>query len=123
MEVANFQYQLCHIRTFRLYFNSPRYVVQRVKAAVRPLLPLVHSTALALVLALALLRGEQGEGLVWTEQELERKVASSSVQRAPVQVERVERVERVVRVVRGARGARVELEMPTWIPMMVDVEA
>lgn len=118
MEVANFQYQLCHIRTFRLYFNSPRYVVQRVKAAVRPLLPLVHSTALAL--ALALLRGEQGEGLVWTEQELERKVASSSVQRAPVQVVRVERVERVVR---GARGARVELEMPTWIRMMVDVEA
>lgn len=94
-----------------------RYVVQRVKAAVRPLLPLVHSTALALVLALALLRGEQGEGLVWTGQELERKVASSSVQRAPVQVVRVERVER------GARGARVELEMPTWIRMMVDVEA
>lgn len=55
--------------------------------------------------------------MVWTGQELERKVASSSVQRAPVQVVRVERVER------GARGARVELEMPTWIRMMVDVEA
>lgn len=58
--------------------------------------------------------------MVWTGQELERKVASSSVQRAPVQVVQVERV---VRGARGARGARVELEMPTWIPMMVDVEA
>lgn len=92
-----------------IVFYSPRYVVRQVKAAVRPLLPLVHSTplalALALVLVLALLRGEQGEGLVWTEQELELKVASSSVQRAPVQ------------------AVRVELEMPTWIPTMVDVEA
>lgn len=114
MEVASFQCQLCHIRL--IVFYSPRYVVQRVKAAVRPLLPLVHSTALALALVpvLALLRGEQGEGLVWTGRELELKVASSSVQRAPVQAERV---------VLGARGARVELEMPTWIPMMVDVEA
>lgn len=93
-----------------IVFYSPRYVVRQVKAAVRPLLPLVHNTplALALVLVLALLRGEQGEGLVWTEQELELKVASSSVQRAPVQ---------------AVRGARVELEMPTWIPTMVDVEA
>lgn len=100
-----------------IVFYSPRYVVRQVKAAVRPLLPLVHSIplalalALALVLVLALLRGEQGEGLVWTEQELELKAASSSVQRAPVQAVRV------------VRGARVELEMPTWIPTMVDVEA
>lgn len=96
-----------------IVFYSPRYVVRQVKAAVRPLLPLVHNTplALALVLVLALLRGEQGEGLVWTEQELELKVASSSVQRAPVQA------------VQAVLGARVELEMPTWIPTMVDVEA
>lgn len=99
-----------------IVFYSPRYVVRQVKAAVRPLLPLVHNTplALALVLVLALLRGEQGEGLVWTEQELELKVASSSVQRAPVQA---------VRGALGARAVRVELEMPTWIPTMVDVEA
>lgn len=95
-----------------IVFYSPRYVVRQVKAAVRPLLPLVHSIPLALalvlvlVLVLALLRGEQGEGLVWTEQEQELKVASSSVQ-----------------AVRVVRGARVELEMPTWIPTMVDVEA
>lgn len=103
MEVAGFQCQLCHIRL--IVFYSPRYVVRRVKAAVRPLLLLVHSTALALALALvlALLRGE-----------LELKVASSSVQRAPVQAGRVARV---------VRGARVELEMPTWISMMVDAEA
>lgn len=49
--------------------------------------------------------------MVWTEQELELKVASSSVQRAPVQA------------VQAVLGARVELEMPTWIPTMVDVEA
>lgn len=121
VEVASFQcQQLCHIRL--IVFYSPRYVVQRVKAAVRPLLPLVHSTALALalVLVLALLRGEQGEGLVWTGQELELelKVVSSFVQRVqPVQAGQVGREAQVV------RAERVELEMPTWIPTMVDVEA
>lgn len=95
-----------------IVFYSPRHVVQRVKAAVRAL-PLVHSSALVPVLVLALvpvlvpvpavLLGEQGGVLVWTGREL--KVASSSVQRAPVP------------------GARVELEMPTWIRMMVDVAA
>lgn len=70
-------------------------------------LPLVHSTALVPALVLvpvpAVLLGEQGGVLVWTGREL--KVASSSVQQAPVP------------------GARVELEMPTWIRMMVDVAA
>lgn len=125
MEVASFQcQQLCHIRL--IVFYSPRYVVQRVKAAVRPLLPLVHSTALALalvlvlvlVLVLALLRGEQGEGLVWTGQELELKVVSSFVQRVPVV-----RAGQVGREAQVVRAERVELEMPTWIPTMVDVEA
>lgn len=119
MEVASFQcQQLCHIRL--IVFYSPRYVVQRVKAAVRPLLPLVHSTALALalVLVLALLRGEQGKGLVWTGQELELKVVSSFVQRVPVV-----RAGQVGREAQVVRAERVELEMPTWIPTMVDVEA
>lgn len=119
VEVASFQcQQLCHIRL--IVFYSPRYVVQRVKAAVRPLLPLVHSTALALalVLVLALLRGEQGEGLVWTGQELELKVVSSFVQRVPVV-----RAGQVGREAQVGRAERVELEMPTWIPTMVDVEA
>lgn len=119
VEVASFQcQQLCHIRL--IVFYSPRYVVQRVKAAVRPLLPLVHSTALALalVLVLALLRGEQGEGLVWTGQELELKVVSSFVQRVPVV-----RAGQVGREAQVVRAERVELEMPTWIPTMVDVEA
>lgn len=121
VEVASFQcQQLCHIRL--IVFYSPRYVVQLVKAAVRPLLPLVHSTALALalvlVLVLALLRGEQGEGLVWTGQELELKVVSSFVQRVPVV-----RAGQVGREAQVGRAERVELEMPTWIPTMVDVEA
>lgn len=119
VEVASFQcQQLCHIRL--IVFYSPRYVVQWVKAAVRPLLPLVHSTALALalVLVLALLRGEQEEGLVWTGQELELKVVSSFVQRVPVV-----RAGQVGREAQVVRAERVELEMPTWIPTMVDVEA
>lgn len=83
-------------------FYSQKQVFQQAKAAVRSLLPLLHSTALALVRAV--LHGEQGGEWVWLG--LELAVGSSFVQR-----------------VREVWVGRAGPEAPTWIPTMVDVEA
>lgn len=80
-------------------FYSQKQAFQQAKAAVRSLLPLLHSTALALVRAV--LHGELGEGWVWLG--LELAVGSSFVQRV--------------------REVWAGPEAPTWIPTMVDVEA
>lgn len=89
-------------------FYSQKQAFQQAKAAVRSLLPLLHSTALALVRAV--LHGELGEGWVWLG--LELAVGSSFVQRV-----------REVREVWAGRAGRAGPEAPTWIPTMVDVEA